>query len=290
MDGRILALFSAFLFGINPIVLKIGLRNASSDIAVFVGLMTGLPLLLLVSPALGGFDLDQVSGLALFYFALGGLLGVVLGRTFLYMSIDRLGSSRATTFKNSAPLVTALVAFLFLHEIVDLQRAGGIILVTLGLTLVGQMARRQKGIITMGGLVLALLTAFFYGVRPVVSKAGLEISPLPLAATLVSYVTAVALYVAYFVGSGRLASIRHGVDRKSYLAFSAGGVLQVTGLSLLNFALDLDDVTVIYPISASAPLVTFLLSYFVLRNVERLTRWDFLGTAMVVAGVIMLLV
>lgn len=290
VDGKVLALISAMMFGVNPIVLKIGLRDAASEVAVFIGLLTGLPLLLILGPFVGGFQLAALRWDAALYFALGGLLGVVLGRTLLYMSIDRLGSSRAATFKNSAPLVTALVAFLLLQELVDLQRAAGIVMVTLGLTLVGQMARRQKGIITAGGLMLAMMTAFFYGIRPVISKVGLEISPLPLAATLISYITAVAIYGAYFVYRRRLGWLFTVGSRKSYLAFAGGGVLQVTGLSLLNFALDLDDVTIIYPISASAPLVTFLLSYFVLRNVERLTFWDFIGTAMVVSGVVFLLI
>ncbi|HZD09942.1 MAG TPA: EamA family transporter [Candidatus Binatia bacterium] len=290
MDGKVLALFSAMLFGINPIVLKVGLRDAASEVAVFIGLLSGLPLLLLLGPFLGGFHLAELRWDAGIYFALGGLLGVVFGRTLLYMSIDRIGSSRAATFKNSAPLVTALVAFLLLQEIVDAQRAGGIFLVTLGLTLIGQMARRQTGIITASGLILAMMTAFFYGVRPVISKVGLEISPLPLAATLISYVTAVAVYAGYFLYRHQLRELFRVGSRKSYAAFAGGGLLQVAGLSLLNFALDLDDVTVIYPISASAPLVTFLLSYLVLRNMERLTVWDLLGTTMVVSGVIMLLV
>lgn len=288
MDGRLLALMSALCFGINPIVLKRGLRGANSDVAVFVGLITGLPLLLLVSPALGGFTLSELAPSAVVYFALGGVLGVFLGRTFLYLSIDRLGSSRASTFKNGAPLVTAVVAFVILRELVDTQRWMGIGLVTVGLMMVGQMARRRVRAMTAGGLAVASLTAVFYGIRPVISKLGLDISPLPLAATLISYVAAVALYVVYFAVTGRLKNMKS--ERQSLLYFVGGGVLQVTGLSLLNFALELDDVTVIYPISASAPLVTFILSYVVLKNRERLTLWDLFGTTMVVVGVILLLI
>ncbi len=288
MDGRLLALMSAFCFGINPIVLKKGLRGASSDVAVFVGLITGLPLLLLASPLLGGFNLGQLAPSAAIYFAVGGVLGVFLGRTLLYVSIDRLGSSRASTFKNSAPLVTAVAAFLLLSELVDTQRWLGIGLVTIGLMLVGQMARKNVKTMTAGGLAVASLTAVFYGIRPVISKLGLDISPLPLAATLISYLAAVALYVVFFAVTGRLKNMKG--DRQSLIYFAGGGVLQVVGLSLLNFALELDDVTIIYPISASAPLVTFILSYFVLRNREQLTLWDLLGTTMVVAGVTLLLI
>lgn len=280
---------SAFCFGINPIVLKVGLRDSNSDVGVFVGLASGLPLLLLVSPSLGGLQFGQLTALAALYFALGGLFGVVLGRTLLYMSIHRLGSARASTFKNAAPVVTAIVALIFLQEFVELRRWTGIFLVTVGLTLVGQMVKRQvTNPVTLSGLVLAGLTPVFYGIRPIFSKLGLNLSPLPLEATFISYLTAILLYLAYFIVSSQLGSIR--TSWRSLWFFATGGMLQVFGLLLLNYALERDDVTVIYPISSSAPLVTFILSYTVLRNVERLTFWDLVGTISVVVGVVLLLI
>jgi|GEM_PF-1228011 len=290
MDGRILALLSAFCFGINPIVLKVGLKDAKSDVAVFVGLISGLPLLFIVSPALGGFHFEQLPFLAALYFALGGLFGVVLGRSALYLSIKQLGSSRASTIKNGAPVVTAFLALIFLTEFIELERWGGIILVTVGLMLVGRMVRQQSaGPVTLSSLAIASLTPIFYGIRPIFSKIGLDLAPLPLAATFVGYLTAVILYLGYFVVRGQLTTAMRA-DRRSISFFAAAGMLQVFGLLLLNYALERDDVTAIYPISASAPLVTFLLSYTVLKNIERLTFWDFVGTTMVVAGVIILLI
>lgn len=289
MDGRVLALLSAFCFGINPIVLKVGLKDAKSDVAVFVGLISGVPLLIIVSPALGGFHFEQLTFLAALYFALGGLFGVVLGRSALYLSIKQLGSSRASTIKNGAPVVTAFLALIFLAEFIELGRWGGIILVTVGLMLVGRMVKQQSiGPVTLSSLAIASLTPIFYGIRPIFSKIGLDLAPLPLAATFVGYLTAVILYLGYFVIRRQLTAIQ--ADRRSILFFAAAGMLQVFGLLLLNYALERDDVTVIYPISASAPLVTFLLSYTVLKNIERLTFWDFVGTTAVVAGVIILLI
>ena len=66
--------------------------------------------------------------------------------------------------------------------------------------------------------------------------------------------------------------------------------MQVLGLLLLNSALSQSDVTIIYPISASAPLLTFVLSFTLLKNVERLTFWDLIGTISVVLGVVVLLI
>ena len=76
---------------------------------------------------------------------------------------------------------------------------------------------------------------------------------------------------------------------RSGVWFGLGGILQVVGLVALYFAYEHSDISVVYPISASAPLVTFLLSYTILRNVEKLNLMDLIGTTAVVAGVIMLL-
>ncbi|MFN8458391.1 MAG: DMT family transporter, partial [Anaerolineae bacterium] len=149
MDGKVLALMSAFCFGVNPIVLSLGLNKANSDVAVFVGLLSGLPVLLFVSPVAGGLEFGQLTWLATFYFVLGGLFGVFLGRAFLYTSIKKLGSSRASTFKNAGPVVTSLMALIFLNELVGVGRWMGIAMVTAGLMMVGQMARRAENPMTL---------------------------------------------------------------------------------------------------------------------------------------------
>ncbi|MEE8160266.1 MAG: EamA family transporter [Acidobacteriota bacterium] len=287
MDPKVFALISAVCFGVNPIVLKLGMPGSSAEVGVFVGLLSGLPILLLLSPALGGFQFEQLVGLATLYFVLGGLFVPFMGRTFLYLSIDRLGSARAVSFKNSAPLFTAVLALLFLHESVALERWMAIGLVTAGLTLVGRMARRQTKAFTLAGFAIALLAALSYGIRPFFVKLGLSLSPVPLAGTLIGYLTAIGLYLGYFVLTAQLTSMR--ANRRSVAIFAVSGVLQAVGMLLLFYALDGDDVSVVYPVSASAPLVTFVLSYTLLKNVERLTIWDLVGALSIVTGVIFLL-
>src|SRR3972149_1802872 len=173
MDSRVLALLSAICFGINPISLKAGLKGGNSDAGVFIGLMAGLPTLFLLAPSLDGFRVEGLTPLAAFYFALGGLVGVLLGRSMLYLAVARLGSARASTFKNSAPVVTSFLALIFLHELIAAQRWTGIGAVTVGLALVGNKARQAAGKVNASGIVIGVLCAAFYGIRPLFSKLGL---------------------------------------------------------------------------------------------------------------------
>ena len=200
MDSKSMALMSALCFGINPILLAGGLQSNSPALAVSVGLLSGLGVLILLVPWLGGFQFDQLTARATAYFVLGGFFGVVLGRSALYMGIKHLGSTRASTIKNGAPVITALLALAFLHETIELERWGGIVLVTIGLMIVGNMiSRHDLNRVTWSGVVFASLTPISYGIRPIFSKIGLNLSPLPLAATLISYLTALFCYAGYFV-------------------------------------------------------------------------------------------
>ena len=57
---------------------------------------------------------------------------------------------------------------------------------------------------------------------------------------------------------------------------------------MINYAFNASDVTLVYPISAIAPLFTFGLSYFITKNVEKLTALDLVGTVAVMLGVTLL--
>ena len=66
MDPKIFSLISAVLFGINPIILKMGMPGSSAHAGVFIALVSGLPIFLFLSPVLGGLQFDQLTGLSIF--------------------------------------------------------------------------------------------------------------------------------------------------------------------------------------------------------------------------------
>ena len=288
MDGKLLALTSAFFFGIGPVVLSLGFQKASSDLAVLTTYVFGLPMLVLLSPFLGGFQLDGLSLGTLLLFATGGLLGPLLGRTLLYNGIERLGSSRAFTIKNAAPLVTATLATLVLSEPVVLRRWLAIVVIVIGLAIIGKRSSIAPGPLPrrVSGLILAVLSAISFGLQPVVMKLGLQESAEPLSASVIGTAAALLGFLLYLLFSGRLRSLQF--DRRSLGFFGFVGVAHTLGFLTINFAVNADDVTLVYPISATAPLFTFVMSYFLLKNVERLTLWDLVGMLAIMAGVVVL--
>jgi uncharacterized membrane protein len=290
MDGRYLALLSAFFFGLGPVILALGYRRtASPELAILISMLVGLPLLILLVPLLGGIQLAGLGMSTLLLFAIGGLLGPLMGRGFLYLGIERLGSSRAFTIQQTAPLITAIVAVIILAESVAAGQWFAILIIIVGLAIVGRQSRTAvPESIRISGLMFALLAAISFGVRPVVFKIGFQETPDPMTASIVGASTAFIVLIAFLTFTGRMRKLRF--DRRSVIIFAIVGILNNLGFLVVNFAFNAGDVSVVYPINSIAPIITFGLSYLILKNIERLSWKDLVGTLAVVAGVILLFV
>lgn len=286
MEGRLLALTAAFLFSLGPVILKIGLRKASADLALLVSMIIGLPLMLIVSPFLGGIKLADLTPGTITLFAIGGMLGPLLGRLFLYNGIDRLGSSRAFTIQNTGPLITTIAAILVLAEPVTFWRWFAIITIVIGLALIGKQSGSAPSALRISGVIFAFMGAVSFGIRPVIYKIGFQEQPDPMTASVVGATAALLGVLVYLFVAGKFRSMQF--DRRSVVFFAIVGIAHNLGFLTVNHAFNAGDVSQVYPITSTAPLLTFGMSYFILRNVERLAIWDLVGTLAIVIGVGML--
>lgn len=285
MEGKVLALMTAVCFGLNPVVLRLGFaRQGTSEVALVIGLAITVPIYVLIAPLLGGFAFGEVTGPALVGFILGGLFGTGIGRRWMYIAIERIGASPATAIKNSAPVVTTFLAVLFLGEQVTLLQWGAIASIVSGITLVTW--KRGAGVRQLFdvGVLAAVGSALSYGVRPLFLKFGLDEVDVPLTAALIGAVSAL-IYASLFTRLGRM---RTGLRGRSIRYFAGAGILQAFGFLALTFGLSTEDVSIVYPVTSTAPLFTLAFTALLLRGVEQLTWRIALGATAVVAGVIWL--
>ena len=128
--GECLALTSALLWGSIPVLVRKGLPHASASVAVVLGLLASLPLLCGVFLFHPRTVTEVVTPQAAFWFAAVGITGPCLGRLFNYIGVARLGAARATPLINSSPLLTTLLAIVFLREQITFKiLLGGICMV-----------------------------------------------------------------------------------------------------------------------------------------------------------------
>jgi drug/metabolite transporter (DMT)-like permease len=283
VDAKVMALVAAVTFGMAPVTLKIAYRHGgSTNTGMVIGLAVAVPINFALVPFLDP-HWEQLNLGAIVGFILGGLAGNAIGRTWFYHAIDLLGAARASVLRSTSPILTTLLALLIYNEAVTPIRWAAVVAIVLGGVLVswtpGAGARGWLG----AGVVFALAAALSYGVRPIFVKSGLEQANLPLAGACIGAVVALAWSMAWdrsYIRETRL-------DR-SFLWFLIGGIVQAVALLVLTFGLSAGEVSLVYPLSTSAPLFTLVFSALFLRGVERITPRLVLGALTVVLGVVFL--
>jgi drug/metabolite transporter (DMT)-like permease len=285
VDPKLLALVTAISFGLNPIALKLGfLKGGRPDTAMIIGLAVSVPLYFLLFPFAGGLHWEQVTLAAFVGYVLGGLFGTGIGRRWLYIAIDRLGASPATAIKNSAPVVTTLLAGITYGEQITPLRWAAVAGIVIGVALVtwkpGSGVRHWVDV----GVLAAIGSALSYGVRPLFLKFGLEAADLPLTAAFVGATAALVYALSLGDRSGLLRAHRE----PAFGLFLFAGVLQSIGFLAISLGLSGGEVSVVYPVTSSAPLFTLAFTAILLRGKERLTWQIAAGAVLVVLGVILL--
>lgn len=285
IDPKFLALVTALSFGLNPVTLKVGFgQGGRPDTAMILGLLVAVPIYLLLIPFAGGLHWEQVTAAALAGYVLGGLFGTGIGRRWLYIAIDRLGASPATAIKNSAPVVTTILAAIVYAEPVTPVRWAAVAAIVGGVVLVTwRPGSRMRAWLDVGVLI-AMAAAASYGVRPLFLKFGLEAADLPFTAALVGAIAALVYALSFGDRSGLLSA--H--TEPAFGLFLLSGVLQAIGFLALTLGLSGGEVSVVYPVTASAPLFTLGFTALLLRGRERLTWRIVAGALLVVLGVVVL--
>jgi drug/metabolite transporter, DME family len=284
VDPKLLALVTAVTFGLTPVVVKTGFRRGgSTTAAMIIGLVVAVPITL-VPALLLGIHLEQLTAVAFVAFVLGGLAGNAVGRRWNFQAIDLLGPSRASAIRASSPVITTLIAAILYAEPVTPARWAAVLAIVAGVVLVtwqpGESRRGWLGI----GVAYALAGAVSYGIRPLIIKFGLEDADLPAAAAVIGAVAAL-VYTILIEDRQRLRSVRHDAG---FGVFLFAGILVAVGLTTLTFGLSEGDVSIVYPLVASAPLFTLAFTGVLLRGVELLNLRVVLGVVAVVFGVIFL--
>jgi drug/metabolite transporter (DMT)-like permease len=301
VEGKILALACAVCFGLNPVMLRIGFTRAGSvDAAVIIGLAVAVPVYAALLPLGGGLRWSEVSAPALVAFALAGLFGAGIGRRWLYTAIERIGAAPATAIKNSAPLFTTALAIPILGERVGLVQWAAVLSIIAGITLVSWRGGGGAKQLFNMGVVAALGAALSYGIRPLILKFGLTEANLPMTAVLVGAISALVYAVVMSrpwrarkqapdgpgAMRGRLAI---ATERPAaFWLFVGAGVAQSFGFLALTLGLATDAVSLVYPITSTAPIFTLAFAWMFLRGTEAVTWRLALGVLAVTGGVIVL--
>src|SRR5215510_10926127 len=137
-------------------------------------------------------------------------------------------------------------------------------------------------------LLYPLLAALCYSTNPVLVKLGLRVSNEPLLGASIGMVTSTVVYIVYFLLTGQLRDL-FAVPQWVGWYFAASGLCSTLGVFSFFASLQYIPAAVVAPLTAAAPLVTLILSHFLLKEMEQVTRADVAGTMLIVVGIVLLL-
>ena len=108
----------------------------------------------------------------------------------------------------------------------------------------------------------------------------------PLFDAALNITAAMIASTAFILATGKVRSL--ACDHASLLYLSAGGVFENIGVLLVIVALGFGDVSVVSPLSATAPLFVLVLALLFPSDVRRLTWRIPGGVLLIVVGVLLL--
>ena len=278
MPTEAAAILVSLIFAIRNIIVRAGQRYATPLISTFA--VTLITSVFLVPLTLYEWSGSLINWTGIFWFVMAGVTAPGLALLLYFASVQRIGVARASPIASIQPLISLLIAVIFLGErpsipvyIGSLMVVGGIVVLT-----------SEKGQLrwTLKEISIPLLASMFWGVSTIFRKLGMNAIPWPSFGGLVIAIAALATLAAaspMFERGNRWHLERPGVP---YLV--AAGLFLGAGFYFHMFALGLGMVARVAPLANSSPVITVILTAIFLRRLEVVTVRVLLSTFVIFAG------
>ena len=284
MPAELFALATAFFSALHNVLTKKGLRYSNAATAVIISLVINIIFLWGVS--LLFVPLDSLASPGILIFVIVGLFQPGFTRLLTYKGIETLGVAVADPMRATTPLFSALMAILLLGEDMTPPVFWATLLIIAGIILLSHRGGSVDKIRLLY-ILYPLSASLLAGFSQVLRKFGLGSVPHPFLAAAVTATSSLGVsLLTLWISGKRKESLL--LDRRCLPYYLPAGVSVSLAMVSIYFALDLGKVTVVTPISSTAPLFALTLSALFLRDVERVTMKIVFGACLIVAGVLLI--
>lgn len=230
-----------------------------------------------------------------FWLGVSGFIGLVLGDAFLLQAFVLIGPRLSMLMMALAPVFGALMAWLFLGEILELREIIGISITLLGIMIViaerngktqTEIADNRRYLV---GLLCGLGGAVGQAGGLVLSKIGMGEGFPALSANLIRLLVAVVIIWGFAIVNRQVISSYRTLraNPRALVLMTGGAVLgPVVGVWLSLIAVQNTNVGVASTLSSLMPIFLIPISYVMFK--ERVTRQAVIGTVITFVGIVML--
>jgi len=286
--GIAYALSAGVLWGLTPLLLKRAIKHTNVSNATLAEQIAAVVLLVALAVYDGEIGAVDFTSQAFWAFFLAGAVGASFGKVFYYRGIDKVGASKATSVKNSSPLLTAILAIVFLGENVNGFILAGILAIILGIAVLTQTKESGgRSVDRLQYFLFPLIAALCFGINPIFKKIGMNAASLPLLGALITQTTALLfmIFLGKFMG---LNPKWERIPAHGLILLALAGATEALGSLFTFFALGYGPAALLSPIWRISPLITFALARFTLKGVEVVSLRDGVAAALIVLGVFIL--
>jgi len=276
----LLACAAGVLYGAVAVTLRLGLARYAD---AYVGALASIVVAFAVCAVAAAVAADAPGGLGdVWPYLVGGALAPGISQLLFVLAVREIGSSRTGVVAGAAPLLSGVLAIVFLDEPVRAALVAGTVLIVLGGGLLARERTRPAHLKAIG-IVLALAAAFVFGVRDNVVRwaAGDTNMPPLFGAAVVLGAGAVVLAAYLLAARGRGLA---GELRRALGPFLLSGLLFGAAYACLLEAFERGKVTVVAPLVGTESLWAVALAALVLGRSEMIDRRVAVAGVLVVAG------
>lgn len=286
--GVLLAITAAFGVAATTLCIRQGTEQGQSSAAIVVILVTNV-FILVTAALLVQYPDYQITMQSLLAFGGAGITGTLIGRSFHYTGISRIGASRAESIKASQPIFAAVIALVILGEALSPVQILGIHVIVAGLMLISWESSDPDGSFFSSDnwfdYSLPFVAAFFYSIEPTLANIGIAEGTPIVVGLAVKTVTAAVGFILYLRWRNDLTQIRN-LDTSSARWFVLAGIANSVFLGAYYASLELLPVAVVVSITQTSPLLVLGASYLFLQRIERVTWKLLVAAAVVVLGAV----
>jgi drug/metabolite transporter (DMT)-like permease len=300
--GELAALGTSLCFSLSSVVFTFSSREIGSILVNRTRLLIAILLVMLLHTLIYGQPFPVNAGNERwFWLGLSGFVGLALGDGFLFQAFILIGPRLSMLMMALAPVLGAIMAWIFLGESLSLIEIVGILITVGGILIVvaerrGDSSAEDKTVSTdKRRYVLGLLCGLGGGLGQagglILSKLGLVGGFPALSGNLIRLIVAgIIIWVIAIANRQLISSYRSLRTHPRALLFLTGGTVlgPVLGVWLSLLAVQNTNIGVASTLSSLMPIFLIPISYFVYG--ERVTKQAIFGTVVAFVGMVLLFV
>ncbi len=283
--GIIAALGSAASWAFATVVFdRLGKLIPAAGMTFFKGLFS-LVLMLILILCTGGFDL--LSPHDFFFLALSGIIGISIGDTLFFRSLQDLGAKVQVLYFMLGQVVTMILSFLLLGEVLSVEEYVGAMILLCGIMIV-TIGKQEDHPNKVRGIIGGFASILCFSISSIMVKVSIADVGVPTATFWRMFFSTVSVMFIGFTSKRFVTWYTPLKETKTLLLFLLNVVVITYGGFLLSM-LSIKHITVSLASVLSATEPVFVLTLAFLINHERVSKRELIGAAVTIAGLLIIL-